>query len=137
MTCRIGGDDASLRDDPTLSYVFAPLVSDVRKSRQRNGEKDSESDESRCYIRAASRLRTGALVCDARQRREATDRRRAKGPAEGSTTLFWTTESVDMSDGRDAEFEEHVRTWRGFTRLMTVSNAAAAVILVGMELALL
>lgn len=47
------------------------------------------------------------------------------------------TESVDMSDGRDADFEEHVRTWRGFTRLMTVSTAAAAVILVGMALALL
>ncbi|MFQ5958865.1 MAG: aa3-type cytochrome c oxidase subunit IV [Alphaproteobacteria bacterium] len=42
-----------------------------------------------------------------------------------------------MSDGQDADFQEHVRMWRGFTRLMTASAAAVVVILVGMALALL
>ncbi len=42
-----------------------------------------------------------------------------------------------MSDGRDVDFEEHVRTWRGFTRLTTISVVAAVVVLVGMALLLL
>ncbi len=42
-----------------------------------------------------------------------------------------------MSDRQDADFEEHVRTWRGFTRLLAGSTAAIAVVLVGMALGLL
>ena len=42
-----------------------------------------------------------------------------------------------MSDSHDAEYLEHARTWRGFTRLMIWGTAIVAVVLIGMAAVLL
>ena len=42
-----------------------------------------------------------------------------------------------MSDSHDAEYLEHVETWRGFTRLIIGGIAAIVVVLIGMAVVLL
>ena len=42
-----------------------------------------------------------------------------------------------MSDSQNAEYMEHAKTWRGFTRFVNVGIALVVIILVGMALSLL
>lgn len=42
-----------------------------------------------------------------------------------------------MSDSQDAEYLEHARTWRSFTRLMIGGIAVTVVVLVAMAFVLL
>ena len=42
-----------------------------------------------------------------------------------------------MSDSHDAEYLEHVKTWRGFTRLMIWGIAVVVATLIAMALVLL
>ena len=40
-----------------------------------------------------------------------------------------------MSDGENADFQERVRMWRAFTRLMTATVVGLAVVLAGLAIA--
>jgi hypothetical protein len=42
-----------------------------------------------------------------------------------------------MSQSRDADFQEHVKMWRGFTRFIIFGSAAVVVVLAGLAIALL
>ncbi len=42
-----------------------------------------------------------------------------------------------MSDSHDADYQDHVRTWQGFTRLIIGGTATVVVVLIGMAAVLL